>query len=285
MGNRLLGKVAIITGGARGMGEATARTFVAEGAKVLIADVLQAEGEALARELGANARFFHLDISQEEGWQAALASAEELFGPVNVLVNNAAINRFRSILDTDKATFQKVLDINVIGTFLGLRIVGGAMVRRRAGSIVNISSVDGLRGANGYVAYVTSKWGVRGMTKAAALEFGPRGVRVNSVHPGGVFTVMGNPTGVSREEVNKDYGSVPLQRVGLPEEIAQASLFLASDAASYICGAELAVDGGWSAGNYTMSLPGSPDDAGYGQPDAEHAIGKFLDAAIQQSNR
>lgn len=285
MGNRLQGKVAIITGGARGMGEATVRTFIAEGAKVLIADVLKAEGEALAAELGANARFFPLDISEEEGWQAALEAAEASFGPVNVLVNNAAINRFRSILDTDKATFQKVIDINVIGTFLGLKIVGGAMVRRRAGAIVNISSVDGLRGGNGYVAYVTSKWGVRGMTKAAAMEFGPRGVRVNSVHPGGVYTVMGNPVGTSIDEINKGYDLVPLQRVGMPEEIANATAFLASDQASYICGAELAVDGGWSAGRYTTSLPGAPGDENYGQPGAEHAVGNFLDDAIQQSNR
>ena len=285
MGNRLQGKVAIITGGARGMGEATVRAFIAEGAKVLIADVLEPEGQALARELGTNTLFFALDISLEEGWQAALAAAEERFGPVNVLVNNAAINRFLSILETDKDAFQKVLDVNVLGTFLGLRIVGGAMVRRRAGSIINVSSVDGLRGANGYVAYVTSKWGVRGMTKAAALEFGPRGVRVNSIHPGGVFTVMGNPIGMSLEETNRNYGSVPLQRIGLPEEIAQATLFLASDQASYICGAELAVDGGWSAGRYNSGMPGAPDDADYGQPGAQHALGKLVDSAILKSNR
>lgn len=282
MSNRLQGKVAIITGGARGMGEATVRAFVAEGAKVLIADVLQEAGEALARELAADTLFFPLDITQEEAWQAALAAAEERFGPVNVLVNNAAINRFRSIPETDKATFQKVLEVNVLGAFLGLRVVGGAMVRRRAGSIVNVSSVDGMRGANGYVAYVTSKWGVRGMTKAAAMEFGPRGVRVNSIHPGGVFTAMGNPVGMSLEDMNKSYDSVPLQRIGLPQEIAQATVFLASDHASYVCGAELAVDGGWSLGSYKMGLPGAPDDADYGEPGAQHALGTFLDSALQQ---
>ena len=233
---RLDGKVAIVTGAARGMGEATARAFVAEGARVLVADVLEEEGCALTAELGEAARFCRLDVSSEESWAAALAAAESALGPVNVLVNNAAINDFRSLLDYDKQSFQRVLDVNLLGTMLGLRYVGEAMVRRRSGAIVNIGSVDGTRGANGYSAYVTSKWAVRGLTRAAAMEFGPRGVRVNAVLPGGVYTAMGNPNGLSVEQINRGYTNVPLQRVGMPGEIAQASVFLASDQASYICG-------------------------------------------------
>ena len=261
---RLDGKVAIVTGAARGMGEATARAFVAEGARVLVADVLEEEGRALTAELGEAARFCRLDVSSEESWAAALTAAESSLGPVNVLVNNAAINDFRSLLDYDKQSFQRVLDVNLLGTMLGLRYVGEAMVRRRSGAIVNIGSVDGTRGANGYSAYVTSKWAVRGLTRAAAMEFGPRGVRVNAVLPGGVYTAMGNPNGLSVEQINRGYTNVPLQRVGMPGEIAQASVFLASDQASYICGTELVVDGGWITGIYHPHFPGAPGDQGYG---------------------
>jgi 3alpha(or 20beta)-hydroxysteroid dehydrogenase len=285
MSRRLEGKVAIITGGSRGMGEATVRKFVEEGAKVLIGDVQDEAGQALAKELGAAVRYCHLDIADEAAWQAALKMAEDAFGPVTALVNNAAINAFRSILDIDKATFMNVLEVNLGGTFLGVKIVGGAMVRRRKGAIVNISSVDGMRGANTLSAYISSKWGVRGLTKAAAMEFGPRGVRVNSIHPGGVYTAMGNPTGQSLEETNKAYGMVPLQRIGMPNEVAQASAFLVSDEASYIHGAELTVDGGWVAGVYHAGLPGAPDDVDYGKPGVEHAAGKYLDAAFQAHNR
>jgi 3alpha(or 20beta)-hydroxysteroid dehydrogenase len=261
---RLDGKVAIVTGAARGMGEATARAFVAEGARVLVADVLEEEGRALTAELGEAARFCRLDVSSEESWATALAEAESALGSVNVLVNNAAINDFRSLLDYDKQSFQRVLDVNLLGTMLGLRYVGEAMVRRRSGAIVNIGSVDGTRGANGYSAYVTSKWAVRGLTRAAAMEFGPRGVRVNAVLPGGVYTAMGNPNGLSVEQINRGYTNMPLQRVGMPGEIAQASVFLASDQASYICGTELVVDGGWIAGIYHPHFPGAPGDQGYG---------------------
>ena len=261
---RLDGKVAIVTGAARGMGEATARAFVAEGARVLVADVLEEEGRALTAELGEAARFCRLDVSSEESWAAALAAAESTLGPVDVLVNNAAINDFRSLLDYDKQSFQRVLDVNLLGTMLGIRYVGEAMVRRRSGAIVNIGSVDGTRGANGYSAYVTSKWAVRGLTRAAAMEFGPRGVRVNAVLPGGVYTAMGNPNGLSVEQINRGYTNVPLQRVGMPGEIAQASVFLASDQASYICGTELVVDGGWITGIYHPHFPGAPGDQGYG---------------------
>ena len=255
--NRLKNKVAIITGGARGMGAATTRLFAAEGAKVIIADLLTEEGEALAAELGDSAIFVKHDVSDEASWQAVLSSAEA-FGPVDVLVNNAGVLLFRTIADTSKADFERVIDVNLVGTFLGVKLVGAGMVARGQGSIVNISSVDGMKGANGLGAYAASKWGIRGLTKVAAMEYGHRGVRVNSVHPGGIDTAMGNPYAEKREDVNKRYTMVPLQRVGVPEEVAQTSLFLASDESSYLCGAEIAVDGGMLTGQYYVGFPGAP---------------------------
>ena len=256
---KLSGKTAIVTGGARSMGAATARLFVAEGARVLIADVLEAEGHALAAELGEHAAFHNLDVTRETEWQAALAAAEQKFGGVDVLVNNAGILHFAALLDTSLADFQRVLHVNLSGCFLGLRTIAPHMIAKRKGSIINISSIDGMVGANSVGAYVASKWGVRGLTKVAALEFGHKGVRVNSIHPGGIDTPMGNPQGVGKAELNKLYTDVPLQRVGEPVEVAQASLFLASDDASYINGAELTVDGGWTAGHYYRGFPGAPD--------------------------
>jgi len=256
--DRLKNKVAIITGGARGMGAATARLFVAEGAKVLIADVLDADGAALAKQLGASAAFIHHDVTDEASWTATLAKATAAFGPVDVLVNNAGVLLFKTLATTEKAEFEKVLGVNLIGAFLGMRIVGGHMVANGRGSIVNISSVDGMKAANGLAAYCASKWGVRGLTKVAAMEYGHKGVRVNSVHPGGVDTAMGNPYAEPKADVNKRYGMVPLQRVGEPDEVARTSLFLASDEASYLCGAEIAVDGGMLTGQYYVGFPGAP---------------------------
>ena len=255
---RLQGKVAIITGGARGMGAATVRLFVAEGAKVLIADVLEAEGQALAHELGANAAYLRHDVTDEASWQAVVAKAKADFGGIDVLVNNAGVLLFKTIQTTEKAEFERVININLIGTFLGTRIVGAELIARGKGSIVNISSVDGMKAANGLGAYCASKWAVRGFTKVAAMEYGHKGVRVNSVHPGGVDTAMGNPYAEQKAEVNKRYTMVPLQRVGEPEEVARTSLFLASDDSSYLCGAEIAVDGGMLTGQYYVGFPGAP---------------------------
>lgn len=277
---RLENKVAIVTGGARGMGEATVRKFVAEGARVVIADLLD-EGQQLAEELGDRALFQRADVAREEDWHALLAASEQAFGTPDVLINNAAIQRFRSILECEVDDFRQVLDVNLVGTFIGLKVAGGAMVRQGRGSIVNISSIDGMRGANGYAAYSSSKWGVRGLTKVAAVEFGPRGVRVNSIHPGGVCTVMGNPVDAPIEDINKSYGAVPAQRVGQAHEIAAASLFLASDEASYVMGAELAVDGGWTAGIYNAMLSGAPDDVDYGRRTTTHGGNVFLDDALR----
>jgi 3alpha(or 20beta)-hydroxysteroid dehydrogenase len=255
---KLQGKTAIITGGARGMGAATSRLFAAEGAQVAIADLLDPEGAALAAELGDAARFYHHDVTSEEDWAKLGAAVEADLGPVDILVNNAGILLFRTLFDTTLADYQRVLDVNLVGEFLGIKAVGPGMVARGKGAIVNISSVDGMKGANGLGAYCSSKWGVRGLTRVAAMELGHKGVRVNSVHPGGVDTVMTNQEGRSRDQVDQAYGNVPLQRVGAPEEVAKASLFLASDDSSYLAGAEIVVDGGMVVGQYYMGFPGAP---------------------------
>jgi len=240
------------------MGAATSRLFVAAGAKVVIGDVLEDDGARLAAELGEAARFCKLDVTSEADWSTVVSMAEAAFGPVDVLVNNAGILMFKSLFETSKADFEKVLGVNLVGEFLGIKAVAPGMVARGRGSIVNVSSVDGMKGANSLVAYASSKWGVRGLTKVAAMELGHKGVRVNSVHPGGVDTIMSNHTGAPREEVDKGYSNVPLQRIGGPEEIAAASLFLASDDASYLHGAEIVVDGGMTVGTYYDGFPGAP---------------------------
>ncbi|MBS0474264.1 MAG: glucose 1-dehydrogenase [Proteobacteria bacterium] len=255
---KLDGKVAIVTGGARGMGEATTRRFVAEGAKVAIADVLEEQGQALAAELGDAARFWKLDVTSEDDWARVVTEVEAELGPVDALVNNAGILMFKGLLETTKADYERVLGVNLVGEFLGIKAVAPGMIARGRGAIVNVSSVDGMKGANSLVAYASSKWGVRGLTKVAAMELGHKGIRVNSVHPGGVDTVMSNHNAAPREEVDKGYANVPLQRIGGPEEVAAASAFLASDDASYIHGAEIVVDGGMTVGTYYQGFPGSP---------------------------
>ncbi len=254
---RLKDKVVIITGGARGMGAATSKLFAQEGAKVVIADVLDADGQALAKEL-KSAVFMHLDVSDENNWNSVIQKTTADLGPIDALVNNAGVLLFKTIAETTKADFERVLSINLAGTFLGTKLVGAVMVERGRGSIVNISSADGMKGANGLGAYCASKWGIRGLTKVAAMEFGHKGVRVNSVHPGGIDTAMGNPYAEPKAKVNQRYTMVPLQRVGDPEEVAQVSLFLASDESSYLCGSEIAVDGGMLTGQYYVGFPGAP---------------------------
>lgn len=255
---RLDGKVAIITGGARGMGAATSRVFVEAGAKVAIADVLDEAGAALAAELGDAARFYHLDVTSEQAWAEVVAAVEADLGPIDVLVNNAGVLMFKSLMQTSLEDYRRVLDVNLVGEFLGIKAVAAGMIRRGKGAIVNISSVDGMKGANGLAAYASSKWGVRGLTKVAAMELGHLGIRVNSVHPGGVDTIMTNFEGVPREKVDERFHNIPLQRVGAPEEVARATLFLASDEASYMAGAEIVVDGGMVTGQYYPLFPGAP---------------------------
>ena len=223
-----------------------------------ICDVLDDRGAALAGELGETARFWHLDVTDEANWQAVIAQVEAAFGGIDVLVNNAGILMFKSILETTKADYERVLGVNLVGEFLGVRSVAPGMIARGRGSIVNISSVDGMKGANSLVAYASSKWGVRGLTKVAAMELGHKGIRVNSVHPGGVDTVMSNHDGRARADLDKTYANVPLQRIAGHEEVAAASLFLASDDASYLNGAEVVVDGGMTTGTYYLGFPGAP---------------------------
>jgi len=255
---RLSGKVAIVTGGARGMGAATSRLFAAEGAKVAIADVLDAEGAALAAELGDAARFYHHDVTSEAGWADLVAGVENDLGPVDVLVNNAGILMFRTLIGTTLEEYERVLKVNLVGQFLGIKAVAPGMIARGRGSIVNISSVSGMQAGNCLGAYASSKWGVRGLTKVAALELGHRGIRVNSIHPGTIDTAMGNQGAMSREELDATFAHLPLQRAGGQEEVAAASLFLASDDASYMAGAEIVVDGGLMAGQFYQGMPGAP---------------------------
>lgn len=257
--DRLKDRVAIITGGARGMGASTTRRFAAEGAKVVIADLAEAEGQALAAEIGDNAIFHPLNVSIATDWQGLVDTVLARWGRIDALVNNAGIVHFADLDNLTEADMDRVYSVNVKGTLFGLQHVGRVMKAAGKGAIVNVSSIDGLRGSNGVAAYVTSKWAVRGLSKAAALEYGHHGVRVNSIHPGGVNTSMGNPMGFTGPEKNFGYHTVPLQRIGEPDEVAAASLFLCSDEASYIAGAELAVDGGWSAGFYHMALQGAPE--------------------------
>ena len=255
---RLKGKTAIITGGARGMGAATSKLFAAEGAKVAITDVLENEGNALAKELGDAARFYKHDVTSEAGWASVVQAAEKDLGPVDILVNNAGILLFKTLLETSLEDYERVLRVNLSGQFLGIKAVAPGMIARGKGAIVNISSSDGMKGANGLTAYSSSKWGVRGLTRCAAMELGHKGIRVNSVHPGGVNTFMANADKQDVSEVNKRFTDIPLLRVGEPEEIAAVSLFLASDDSSYLNAAEIAVDGGMLAGKYNMNYPGAP---------------------------
>jgi 3alpha(or 20beta)-hydroxysteroid dehydrogenase len=252
------GRIIVITGGARGMGAATARRFAASGAKIVLADLAGDDGRALATALGNDARFVEHDVSDEASWQRLTAQIMDAHGRIDALVNNAGIATFGAIETFDPAEFDRVFAVNVKGPLLGLKHVGGVMRAAKRGAIVNISSVDGLRGANALAIYSSSKWAVRGLTKTAALEFGPHGVRVNSIHPGGIDTDMGNPQGQQGADRNWSYGRVPLQRIGEADEVAAATVFLCSDEASYITGAELAVDGGWAAGYYHHYLPGAP---------------------------
>lgn len=256
---RLSGKVVIITGAAQGMGEATARLFASEGAKLMLGDVNVDKGEAVAADIGENAHFQKLDVSSDENWADFVASAHAKFGTVDVLVNNAGLVHFTPIEALDPNDFNRILGVNTLGPILGTKHVAPIMKANGGGSIVNISSVDGLRGANGLTCYTASKWALRGITKCHAYELGTAGIRVNSVHPGGVDTPMGNAAGRPKEEVNQVFKRLPLGRIGDPTEIANASLFLASDEASYVTGAEIAVDGGWTAGTFLTMLPGSPE--------------------------
>ena len=256
MAGRLDGKVALVTGSARGMGEAEARRFAAEGAKVVVTDVLGAEGEAVAKDIGASAIFVPLDVTSEAEWQAAVDAAVGTFGKLDVLINNAGIVRFAPLVAMELDEYRLVLDVNVVGVFLGMKTAIPAMAAAGGGSIVNISSVDGIHGSPNLAAYTASKFAVRGITKVAALEHAQHKIRVNSIHPGGVSTPMADTIpGVTREQIEVLIGqSAPLGRIGQPEEIANLALFLASDESSYCTGAEFIADGGATCGTFVAAL-------------------------------
>jgi len=254
---RLAGKVALITGAASGIGAATARLFAAAGASVVLADI--ADADEVAAEIGESALPVRLDVREPEGWAAAIAQTEARFGRLDILVNNAGVVAYKGLLDFTPDEIRRILDINLLGTIFGTQAAIPAIERAGGGAIVNVSSVDGLIAHNALAPYVASKWGVRGFTKTCALEFGHRGIRVNSVHPGGVFTPMANIGNMAKEEFDRiGMMGLPTQRSAFPEEIAAAILFLASDEAAYVNGAELAVDGGMTAGQYFTFMPGAP---------------------------
>ena len=238
---RFTDRVFLISGGARGIGEAQARGLVAEGAKVIIGDVLVEEGQRLAAELGAACVFTHLDVTSETAWSKAVTLAETI-GKLHGLVNNAGIYTPVSILETDTAQFERHTKVNQLGTFLGMRAVISAFERTGSGAIVNMSSTVALRSAPNAIAYTATKWAVRGMTKAAALELAPKNIRVNSVHPGPIDTDMLNVR--TREENLRRVQQVPMKRLGTKEEIAGLVLFLLSDDSRYMTGSEVAFDGG-----------------------------------------
>ena len=253
---KLQGRVAIITGAARGQGEATARIFAGEGARVVLVDMLEAEGEAVAASIGEAAMFRKLDVSDEDGWNALVADVKAKWGTIDILINNAGIVHPAKITELRKDDYERVLQINLIGSWLGMKTVAPVMEAQGKGAIVNVCSTSALQGFNGLGAYLSSKWALRGLTKTAAMELARKGIRVNAVFPGGINTPMGNVTGEAPEELTKYYQGYPIRRIGEPEEVARANLFLASDDSSFCCGAELTVDGGQTIGEYSPQLPG-----------------------------
>lgn len=234
---RVEGKVALISGAARGMGASHARLLVAEGAKVVLGDVLDDEGAAVASELGDAARFVHLDVTDPDQWAAAVSLAVSEFGLLNVLVNNAGIVYRRTLKNLEPERWQRVIDVNLTGTMLGITSVIEPMTAAGGGSIINMSSIQGMRGTPGNHGYVASKWAIRGLTKSAALELAPNNIRVNSLHPGMVRTPM-------TAHMPDDLVSAPMGRIADPVEVSTFVLFLASDESSYATGSEFVMDGG-----------------------------------------
>ena len=242
--SRLAGKVAIITGAAQGMGAAHAREFIKQGAKVVLTDLNEEKGQAFAAELGENAVFVKQNVAVEEDWATVVQTAEEKFGPVNVLVNNAGITMAKSLMDTSLEEYRRIVEINQVSVFLGTKAVVPSMQKAGGGSIVNISSMNGL--VAGAVGYTDTKFAVRGFTKATAMELAAFGIRVNSVHPGVIATpmVVQEDTKAAVEAFSKH---IPLKRVAQPEEVSNMVLFLASDESSYSTGSEFVIDGGLTA--------------------------------------
>ncbi len=247
---KLDGKVALVTGAARGQGEAEARLFAAEGAKVVLSDVLDEPGKRVAESIGAAALYVHHDVSKEESWRETIAATVSRFGRLDVLVNNAGILHVAAIAQIELADYMRIVNVNQVGCLLGMKHAIPVMAKGGGGSILNISSTAGLEGQPGIAAYVSTKWAIRGMTKTAAIECGALGIRVNSIHPGGINTDMGKGETKGFEQIDTEgvYRKLPLGRIGEPVEVARLALFLASDDASYCTGGEYTVDGGWMTG-------------------------------------
>ena len=248
---RLDGKVALISGGARGQGATEARLFAQEGAMVVIGDVLDAEGTRVAAEIAeaqGDALYVHLDVTNEEDWRDAVEGAVSRFGKLNVLVNNAAIWRRGRVEDTTVEDWDAILDVNAKGVFLGTKLAIGEMRKAGGGSIINISSIAGLVGGSRSTAYTASKGAVRLLTKATAVQYGKEGIRANSIHPGPTDTAMIHEVWQGDEQTREEsIANIVLGRVGTPEDIAYGALFLASDESSFMTGSELVIDGGITA--------------------------------------
>ncbi|MFC9269232.1 SDR family NAD(P)-dependent oxidoreductase [Streptomyces zhihengii] len=238
----------LVTGGTGGQGASHVRAYHAEGARVVIADIAEERGTALAAELGDRALYVRLDVTDEASWQAAVAATEERFGPVTVLVNNAGVqNPPAPVEATDQRVWNRILDINLTGTFLGIKAAAPSLRRAGGGVIVNIASTSGIVGTAHYAPYVTSKWGVRGLTRTAALELGRDGIRVNAIHPGVIATpFITEPAAGSEAPIADFYSPEPfaIPRLGEPADITRALLWLSSSEASFVTGAEFVVDGG-----------------------------------------
>jgi 3alpha(or 20beta)-hydroxysteroid dehydrogenase len=239
---RVDGKVALISGGARNIGGASARMLVAEGARVVIGDLLDDEGKALADELchefgQSAARYVHLDVTQDEDWRSAVAYTVAEFGRLDVLFNNAGIFNGGQLQRYQSEQWQQMLDVNLTGAFLGIRAAADALIAAGGGSIINTSSIEGLRGTPWAHGYVASKWGLTGLTKSVAMELAPHGIRVNSLHPGRISTP-------ATDQMPEDLIPIPLGRPGQPDEVAAFVVFLASDESSFTTGSEFVVDGG-----------------------------------------
>lgn len=246
--SNLDGKVVLITGAARGQGEAEARLFAERGARVMICDVLEDQAHQVASDIGDAAQAITLDVRDEKAWQAAVDATVSAFGKLNALVNNAGVAGIKGLKDMSTEDYMTVININQLGVFLGMRTVAGVMKDAGGGAIVNISSIAGLGGMVGGMAYCASKFAVRGMTKVAAMELGPDNIRVNSIHPGGVLTNMVTDAGLTGDAADKLFKAVPLGRISQAREMATLAAYLISDDSSYSTGSEFVADGGMTAG-------------------------------------
>lgn len=241
--SRLSGKTALVTGGARGIGQVHVRRLVEEGARVLFTDILEDEGKALATQIGREeARFSAADVTSAQDWTRVVCEAESAFGPIHILVNNAGLSIRSLIEDTSEGVYRRVIEVNQISVFLGIKAVIPSMRKARCGSIINISSISGMVGRPKSVAYTASKFAVRGMTKVAANELGVDNIRVNSIHPGPIHSPMLDV--LTEAELGALVSRIPLGRVGQPTEVADLVVFLGSDESTYITGAEFVIDGG-----------------------------------------